>query len=955
MSDTRARVADALETSHRIDRELGGGGMSQVFLAEELALGRQVVIKVLPSELASSVNAERFQREIRTVAALQHPHIVPLITAGGSGDLLWFTMPFVEGESLRSRLANGAPLPVAEAVRLWSDMLDALAYAHQRGVIHRDIKPDNVLLSGRHALIADFGVSKALSTATGNQMMTGTGLAIGTPAYMAPEQIAADVNADHRVDIYAAGLVMYEMLVGRGPFADRTPAQQMAAHAMIAPPPLSGQRNDIGAALEQLVMQCLEKDPDKRPASAQAIVAQLQTITTPIAGTLPDGIAGKTTEKRRKRTALKVAVAVVLVAIAGGSFAVPRFISSRIPSALPDSAKTDILLLPSVHEPGDSLLARSAMETIKTELVSDARIFAVDIRDLPGMTRSLELSREQITRDSIISWIPDIGARIHLTLSIARAGDGYLISTVMKVSANDSTLLNAQDAAASGVEVPRIVARHAAASKRAALSVFGKLGRPRPDGRFFQTTPAAAQAMRDANQSYQGGDQKRTLEFLRAVTRADSTFALGWLSLADNLNDLSIRTDERLRAVAAAYRHREPLRVVDFRMEIEARYLRWVGRESEAITVLENLERRGAIPGYESGLASLYLSQGRFEDALRRYGNARDTTYRQPNGLNVSYIFTLLDLKREDDARAEYAKLEAGTNTSHPSTRAARFSLWRYNRMADSVAFYAAKELEIARNPAAQNFANVQLSNALPTLGRLREWEEITAKRTQRFSDLDAAPTAVTAQLNRALQLMIITGDTARASALIDEALTRAPLEKMAPMDRPYVAVIQALGVVGRIAEARRYSAEADREIPAEFRAAFARGLAGARVELELAGGNADAAFRETRLSESGLCRECRLVDYARAHDLKGQADSALVYYERFLDEKSSRLAFWDATFRAVALRRAGELRESKGDIAGALARYRAFVDLWRNADPALQPQVRDVEARITRLQGRIG
>lgn len=955
MTDTRARIAAALGTTHRIERELGGGGMSQVFLAEELALGRQVVIKVLPSELASSVNADRFQREIRTVAALQHPHVVPLITAGGSGDLLWFTMPFVEGESLRSRLAQGGPLPIGDAVRLWGDMLDALAYAHQRGVIHRDIKPDNVLLSGRHGLIADFGVSKALSSATGSQMMTGTGLAIGTPAYMAPEQIAADVNADHRVDIYAAGLVMYEMLVGRGPFADRTPAQQMAAHALIAPPPLSGQRTDIGPALEQLVMQCLEKDPEKRPASAQAIVAQLQTVTTPMSGTLPSGIGGAATEGPRKRTALKVAVAIALVALAGSSFAIPRFMSSRMPGAFPDSAKTDIVFLPAVHEPADSLIARSAMETIKTELLSDARIYAADIRDLPGMTRSMELSREQITRDSILSWIPDIGARIHLTLSIARAGDGYLISTVMKASANDSTLLNAQDAAASGVEVPRIVAKQAVAAKRAALSVFGKLGRPRPDGRFYQTTPAAAQAMRDASQSYSGGDQKRTLEFLRAVTRADSTFALGWLSLADYLSDLSIRNDERLRAVAAAYRHRERNRVIDFRLEIEARYLRWVGREAEAITVLENLERSGAIPGYESGLAGLFLTQGRFEDALRRYGNARDTTFRQPNGLNVSYIFTLLDLKREDDARAEYAKLEAGTNTWHPSTRAARFSLWRYNRMADSVAFYAAKELEAARNPSAQNFANVQLSNALPTLGRLREWEEVVVTRAQRFSDLDASATAVAAQLDRALLMMMTTGDTAKASAIIDEALARAPLEKMAPMDRPYVSIIQTLAVVGRIAEARRYSAEAEREIPAEFKRTFARGLAGARVELELSAGDAKAALREVRLSESGICPECRTIDYARAFDLNGQADSALVYYERFLNEKSQRLAFLDAAFRANALRRAGELRETKGDLAGALARYRAFVELWRNADPALQPQVRDVEARITRLQGRIG
>jgi eukaryotic-like serine/threonine-protein kinase len=197
----RARIETALGPAYRVERELGGGGMSHVFVAEEVALGRRVVVKVLPPEMAATVNAERFQREILTLASLQHPNVVPLIAAGGQGDLLWFTMPLVEGEELRARLSREGALPIADALRIWGDMLDALAYAHAKGVIHRDIKPENVLVSGRHALVADFGVSKALADAAGARSATMTGLSIGTPAYMSPERAMADSATDHRSDI----------------------------------------------------------------------------------------------------------------------------------------------------------------------------------------------------------------------------------------------------------------------------------------------------------------------------------------------------------------------------------------------------------------------------------------------------------------------------------------------------------------------------------------------------------------------------------------------------------------------------------------------------------------------------------------------------------------------------------------------------------------------------------
>jgi len=286
MNDFAATLASVLGTAYRLERELGGGGMSRVFLAEETALGRRVVIKVLPPDTVASVNADRFRREIQLAAQLQHPAIVPLLTAGTGNGLLWFAMPFVEGSSLRAKLARSPQLPIDEAVRAWRDLLEALEYAHEHNVVHRDIKPENIMLSGRHAVVLDFGVAKAVSASTGvNAMgMTGLGMAIGTPAYMAPEQIAGEANADGRLDLYAAGLVMYEMLTGRGPFEATTASEIMAAHIAKAPAPLGTLRPGLPASLEQLVMQCLEKSPSERPRSAADVLQALDAMSAELSG-----------------------------------------------------------------------------------------------------------------------------------------------------------------------------------------------------------------------------------------------------------------------------------------------------------------------------------------------------------------------------------------------------------------------------------------------------------------------------------------------------------------------------------------------------------------------------------------------------------------------------------------------------------------------------------------------
>ena len=285
MADLQARVQQALSGSHTIERELGGGGMSRVFVADEQRLGRKVVVKLLSPELAAAMSTTRFEREIRVAASLQQANIVPVLSAGDLEGLPYYIMPYIEGESLRVRLGRG-PLPIAEAVSILRDVSRALAYAHERGVVHRDIKPDNVLLSGHTAVVTDFGIAKAIAAAAAapsGATLTQLGTAIGTPAYMAPEQAAGDPDTDHRADIYAFGCMAYELLAGHAPFHGLPPHKLLVAHMSEPPKPVAELRPDCPPPLAALVMQCLAKDPATRPASATELLRRLDVVASPSA------------------------------------------------------------------------------------------------------------------------------------------------------------------------------------------------------------------------------------------------------------------------------------------------------------------------------------------------------------------------------------------------------------------------------------------------------------------------------------------------------------------------------------------------------------------------------------------------------------------------------------------------------------------------------------------------
>jgi serine/threonine protein kinase/Tol biopolymer transport system component len=285
LDDDDAGFPPSLSARYRVARELGRGGMATVYLARDLKHDREVAVKVVHPSVASALGPERFLREIAIAAQLHHPHIVQLYDSGEADGNLYYVMPYEAGLSLRQRLACDGALPLDDAVVILRDVCDALAHAHGRGIIHRDIKPDNVLLSDRHAMVTDFGVARAATDATARDARTATGMVLGTPAYMAPEQIGADPGIDHRADLYAVGVLGYELLAGQPPFTHDTPQAVLAAHLTRTPVPVSTHRPDLPAPLAELVMKCLEKRPDDRWQTAAEMVARLDALPIARGGT----------------------------------------------------------------------------------------------------------------------------------------------------------------------------------------------------------------------------------------------------------------------------------------------------------------------------------------------------------------------------------------------------------------------------------------------------------------------------------------------------------------------------------------------------------------------------------------------------------------------------------------------------------------------------------------------
>jgi eukaryotic-like serine/threonine-protein kinase len=379
----------AFDGRYRVERELGAGGMATVYLADDLRHQRRVAIKVLRPELAAALGAERFLREITTTASLRHPHIVPLYDSGEGHGILYYVMPFVEGESLADRLRREKQLPLHDALRIAGEVADALSYAHGRGVIHRDIKPENILLESGHAVVADFGIAQAIDVAGGSRL-TGTGVAIGTPAYMSPEQVAGEKDLDARSDVYALACLLYEMLAGQPPFTGPTPESVLHQHLIANPPPVTQMRPAVPAEVAASLQRALLKTPADRFSSVSQFADALARGETQT-GHSPDATEASV---RRRRLIAVGAIAVVVVGVT-----VAVLTARRAPPSIQLGRRTPVTVDPGLEldpalSPDGRLVAYSGAQGVLT------------MRQTDGGT-PVQVIRETDSRGRWPAWLPD--------------------------------------------------------------------------------------------------------------------------------------------------------------------------------------------------------------------------------------------------------------------------------------------------------------------------------------------------------------------------------------------------------------------------------------------------------------------------------------------------------------------------------------------------------------------
>lgn len=418
-------LRSALSSRYDVERELGRGGMATVFLARDLRHDRAVAIKVIARDVVAPAGAERFLHEIRITARLTHPHVLGVHDSGEAAGLLYYVMPYVEGETLRARMTREGPLPINDATRLVRELADALAYAHAQGVVHRDLKPENVLISRGHAVVADFGIAKAIAAATQGDgssavQLTATGVSLGTPGYMAPEQAVGDGATDHRADLYSLGVVAYEAISGAHPFSGRTPQATIAAHLTETPAPLGARRPDTPPTIGALIARLLAKDPADRPQSADDVVRILDDLTT----------ASFPTAKRLPTRRVLIAGAVILLAALG--YAAWRTVakSRHTPAAIHTLA-----VLPFVNIGGS--VNDDYFSDGMTDELANALARLPNMR-LAGRTSSYAFKGKEDVPAQQIGRTLDVGAFV--TGSVRRAGNALRVTTQL-VGTSDGKVL----------------------------------------------------------------------------------------------------------------------------------------------------------------------------------------------------------------------------------------------------------------------------------------------------------------------------------------------------------------------------------------------------------------------------------------------------------------------------------------------------------------------------------
>ena len=647
MSDATVRLTAALDGRYSIERELGAGGMATVYLAEDVRHHRKVALKVLRPDLAATLGPERFLREIEIAANLTHPHVLPLYDSGEADGFLFYVLPYIEGESLRDRLVREGELPIGEVVRILRDVVDALAHAHDQGVVHRDIKPDNVMLSGRHALVTDFGVAKAVSEATGRHQLTTVGVALGTPAYMSPEQAEASDHIDHRADIYAVGALAYELLAGRPPFVHKSPQLTLVAHVTEAPKPVTVHRDSAPPALAELVMRCLEKKPADRWQSAEEMLGHLEALATPSGGLTPTatmpvsaaaGGGGLFTPMK-----IVAAAAVVVAVVAVGSL-VRSGGGSGAGSVGAELDPNVVVIVPFRFSGPEELdyVGDGVVDLLAARLTGEVGPRAVDPAGATAVWAELSEADPTRATDGLAR---RFGAGLTLTGSVVADPSG------LNVSASLSEVSSTSDLASTSVQGP--ADSLAAIVDRLAAGLLS-LSTGEYEESLDQLTSTSPEALREyllGQREYKRVRFALSSEHFRRAVQLDSTFALAAIGWADAAwNGLAVAPG----ALPLAWRHRDRLSERD-RAYLRAR----VGPNyPDPATVVEQirawetaLELAPDRAQIWYGLGELYVHglRDRTEEWSQRTGRyfERALELDSRHGVSAMHLF-MVDLDRDD-------------------------------------------------------------------------------------------------------------------------------------------------------------------------------------------------------------------------------------------------------------------------------------------------------------------
>lgn len=1022
--------------------------MSRTYLATETALGRQVVIKVLAPDLLAGISVERFRREVLLAARLQHPHVVPVLSTGETGGVPWFSMPYVDGDSLRQRLEAG-PLGITEMTGLMRDVARALAYAHSHGIVHRDIKPDNVLVSAGSATVTDFGIAKAISAARtqvggGGATLTQAGTAIGTPAYMSPEQVLGD-EVDHRTDIYSFGVMAWELLAGHAPFRATSSAKLVAAHLTEVPRNIADVRQDCPSALAALVMQCMSKEPDERPQSAAELISVLDTAGTGDVTAAPRG------ERMRLSRALTLwaaaTVAVTLVAwvltqalglpdwVTLGSLGVMMLgapavlltayvqrVSERISAITtgggPRNASREqgtianaalrvsphlswrrtwmggvaavgaffvlvagstvlgalgvgpmatlqakgqfgaqeTLVVTDFRSPaGDADLGSTIAEALRTDLGQSQSLKVLTraaLRDrLTRMNRAdvtlvdFQLAREIATRE---------GAKAVLDGEVMKVGQGYVLSARL-IAALDGTELATfrREAHSESDLLPELGKLSRSVRERAGESLRDIRATRDVERVTTPSLPALRQYVEGMRKYSQDGDRDGAVAHLLDAVALDSAFAMAWRAIAVVSNSQFIASrDGAVDALATAYRHRDRLTDSE-RLLTEATYFtdgpeRDFARAEEALEKLIKLDSTSVAA--LNNISNLY-SYREDHAGAERYLRA---ALAQTEAFAPSYSNLIGSQIRNGRSAASIDSTVTAYRQRFPNSKdltsaeiTAAWGTGRYS-LADSLARAA-----FEKDPDAEEGIRAawKLGDLASMAGKPNEALHWYSVITEKISSVIPAVYTISAGMDTAYHFGVVLGDAERGKAYLERAFDHASMEDVSVSNRRWAGVME-------IAVETADSVLAKQTVMPYLRDAVPLAVDSAGERSHIMGQLMQASRRwdeaidlyHKAYAARSMERSYYLRWVAASYDGAGNADSAIVWFERFLANPDPE-SYGKAYYVPPIHRRLGELYEARGDVAQAQAHYAAFVNFWQDAEPELQPDVQEIRRRIDRLR----